>query len=61
MRNCVLDRRDGSLLLRLLLDVPSQRTRIVLQRCYRRLLVWREWLLRRIGKRWRACGLHRRE
>jgi hypothetical protein len=60
VRHCVLDWRDGTLLLRLLLNVPGQRTRIVLQRCYRRLLVWCERLLRRVGV-WRACGLHRRE
>jgi hypothetical protein len=61
MWHCMLDRRDGTLLLRLLLDVPSQRTRIVLQRCYRGLLVRCKRLLWRVCKRWCACWLHRRE
>lgn len=59
VRSCLLDRRDGTLLLlRLLLNVPSQRAGIVLQRCYRCLLVWRERLLRGVSMWWRACWLH---
>jgi hypothetical protein len=61
MRHCMLNRRDRTLLLGLLLDVPSQRTRIVLQRCYRGLLMRCKRLLWRVCKRWCACGLHRRE
>jgi hypothetical protein len=61
VRHCLLDRRDRTLLLRLLLDVAGQRTGVVLQRCYRCLLVWCKRLLRCVGEWWCACRLHRRE
>jgi hypothetical protein len=61
VRHCLLNRRDRTLLLRLLLNVTGQRTGIVLQRRYRCLLVWCKRLLRCVGVWWCACWLHRCE